>query len=303
MATSTGAHLDATRPALRGYVILLFSTLTLSSTGVLIKFLLNNFQIEPLTLAFWRVLIVASALGMALAFLNRPLLAVKRRHLLLFAVFGLIGVGLHQLVWITSVQVNGAGVATVLVYIQPAIVALISYRFLNESLDRTKITALILALAGMVMVSRAYEVANVNLNWVGIATGFGSGFTWATYALMGRYTTRRYSAWTSLFYAFFFGALFLLPLQFFVHDLFALRGSPDGVGLLFFLALGPTLGGFALYTIGLSHLPASVATIIGTLEPVISVVLAYLLFGEVMNVIQVVGAGLILWSVIMLRPR
>jgi DME family drug/metabolite transporter len=303
MATSTEAHLNATRPAVRGYVILLFSTLTLSTTGVLIKFLLNNFQLEPLALAFWRVLIVASALGLGLILFRRPLLAVKRRHLPMFAVFGLIGVGLHQLVWITSVQLNGAGVATVLVYIQPAIVALISYRFLNESLDRTKIVALVLTLTGMVMVSRAYEFANVNLNWPGIVTGFATGFTWATYALLGRYTTVRYSAWTSLFYAFFFGALFLLPLQFFVRDLFALGGSANGWGLIVFLALGPTLGGFALYTIGLSHLPASVATIIGTLEPVITVVLAYLLFGEVMNVIQVVGAGLILWSVVMLRPR
>jgi DME family drug/metabolite transporter len=180
---------------------------------------------------------------------------------------------------------------------------LISYRFLNESLDRTKIIALVLTLSGMVMVSRAYEIANVNLNWPGILTGIGTGFTWATFALLGRYTTRRYSAWTSLFYAFLFGALFLMPLQFFVRDLLALHGSLNGWGLMFFLALGPTLGGFALYTIGLSHLPASVATLLGTLEPVFTIILAYFLFGEVLNVIQIVGAALILWSVIMLRPR
>jgi drug/metabolite transporter (DMT)-like permease len=73
--------------------------------------------------------------------------------------------------------------------------------------------------------------------------------------------------------------------------------------LLLFLALGPTLGGFALYTIGLSHMPASVASLLGTLEPVFSIILAYFLFGEVLNLIQILGAGLILWSVIMLRPR
>jgi DME family drug/metabolite transporter len=303
MATTTESQLSASESSLRGYVILLTSTLILSTTGILIKFLLNNFQLEPLALAFLRVFIVAMALGLALILFRRSLFAVKWRHLPILALFGLVGVGLHQFVWITSVQTNGAGVATVLVYIQPAIVALVSFRFLNESLDRTKIIALILTLSGMVMVSRAYEVGNVNLNWLGILTGFGSGFTWATYALLGRYTTRYYSSWTCLFYAFLFGTLFLIPMQFFVHDLFALGGSPEGWGLMFFLALGPTLGGFALYTIGLSHLPASVATLIGTLEPVASVILAYLLFGEVMNVIQITGAGLILWSVIMLRPR
>ncbi len=303
MATTTGTRLTATQSSLRGYAILLSSTVILSTTGVLIKFLLNNFQIEPLALAFWRVLFVALALGLTLILFNRSLLAVPWQHLPIFALFGLVGVGLHQVLWITSVQANGAGVATVLVYIQPAIVALISYRFLNEPLDRTKIIALVLTLSAMVMVSRAYEIANVNLNWFGILTGFGTGFTWATYALLGRYTTRHYSAWTSLLYAFLFGALFLVPLQFFVRDLWALNGSPDGWGLVLFLALGPTLGGFALYTIGLSHLPASVATLLGTLEPVFTIILAYFLFGEVMNVIQIVGAALILWSVIMLRPR
>jgi drug/metabolite transporter, DME family len=303
MATTVESQLTASQSSLRGYVILLTSTFILSTTGILIKFLLNDFQIEPLALAFWRVFIVATALGLALVLFRRSLLAVKWRHVPMFALFGLAGVGLHQFVWVTSVQTNGAGVATVLVYIQPAIVALVSYRLLGESLDRTRIIALMLTLTGMVMVSRAYEIGNVNLNWLGLLTGFGTGFTWATYALMGRYTTRYYSAWTALFYAFLFGALFLIPMQFFVHDIFALGGSPSGWGLMFFLALGPTLGGFALYTIGLSHLPASVATLIGTLEPVLSVILAYFLFGEVMNVIQIIGAGLILWSVVMLRPR
>ncbi len=293
----------AAAPSLRGYLILVASTVVLSTTGILIKYLLNDFAMEPLALAFWRVLIVASALGLALAVFNPPFLRVRPRDLPLFAVYGLIGVGLHQLVWITSVATNGVGVATVLVYIQPAIVAVISWRLLSETMDRPKLIALLLTLTGMVLVSRAYDLTNVNLNGLGLLTGVGTGFTWATYALLGRYTTRRYSAWTSLFYAFLFGAVFLLPLQVFVHNVLSLGTSVDGWGLMFFLALGPTLLGFALYTIGLSHLPASIATLLGTLEPVFSIILAYFLFGEVLNLFQFVGAGLILWSVMMLRPR
>ncbi len=302
--TTTEAKIEtAQRPALRGYLIVLASTLVLSTTGVLIKALLNDFGLEPLALAFLRVLLVGLALGLAIAIFKPSLLSVRLSHIPLFIFYGLIGVGLHQLMWITSVQTNGVGVATVLVYIQPAIVALISWRFLHERLDRTKLIALALTLTGMVMVSRAYEVGSINFNWLGILTGFGTGFTWATYALLGRYTARKYTAWTSLFYAFLFGALFLLPLQFFVHNLFSLGGSLNGWGLLLFLALGPTLGGFALYTIGLSHIPASVTALIGTLEPVFSIVLAFFLFGEVLNGVQIIGAGLILWSVLMLRPR
>jgi drug/metabolite transporter (DMT)-like permease len=290
-------------PALRGYLIVLASTLVLSTTGILVKFLLTDFGWGSFALAFWRVLLVSLSLGIILVLVRPSRFAIRPRHLPLFAFFGLVGVGLHQLVWITSVQLNGAGVATVLVYIQPAIVALISWRFLGEALDRAKIIALVLTLSGMVMVSRVYEIANLNLNALGLAAGFGTGFTWATYALLGRYAARHYSAWTSLWYAFSFGALFLLPLQFLAPALSVPGGAAAGWGVLLFLAVGPTLGGFGLYLVGLSHLPASVVTLIATLEPVLSVVLAYLLFGETLNLVQVLGAALILWSVIMLRPR
>lgn len=275
----------------------------LSTTGIFIKFLLDDFHMEPLALAFLRVSIVTLALGIVLRIFRPNLFKIQRRHLMFFAVYGLIGVGLHQLLWITSVNINGVGVATVLVYIQPAIVVLISWRFLGEALTRTKLIALALTLTGIVLVSQAYELGSGNLNWLGIIAGVGTGVTWATYALFGRYTSRHYTPWTSLFYAFFFGTLFLLPFQLFVPNTFALDGNLVGWAVLLFLALGPTLGGFALYTIGLSQIPASIVTLLGTLEPVFTIILAYFLFGEVLDFAQIIGAGLILWSVIMLRPR
>jgi drug/metabolite transporter (DMT)-like permease len=286
----------------RSYLAVFFSTCLLSLTGILIKFLLNDYHLESLALAFWRVLIVALGLGLALVVFRPAFLRIRRRDLWLLALFGFVAVGLHQLVWITSVQWNGVAVATVLVYIQPAIVAVVASRWFGESLDRIKIVALVLSFGGMILVARAYDPAVLNLNAGGIAIGFGTGITWASYALFARYHSRRYSPWTAMFYAFTFGMLLLLPLQFLVRDLFALDGSLSGWGILLFLALGPTLGGFGLYTVGLSQLPASIVTIIGTLEPVLSIVLAYFLFGETMNAFQIVGAGLILTSVLLLRP-
>ncbi len=302
---STTTQLESNKQtlSLRGYFLVLLSTMLMSTTGILIKFLLVDFNLEPLALAFLRVLIVASALGLILLLFKRSFFKIKSRHLLYFLLMGVLGVGMHQLLWVTSVQLNGAAVATVLVYIQPTLVAIVSVRFLAETLDRNKIIALILTLVGMILVAQAYDVSTLNVNGFGILVGLGTGFTWAAYALFGRYTSLRYPAWSSLFYAFFFGALFLLPLQLLVHNTFSLGAQWAGWGILFFLSLGPTLGGFGLYTIGLSQVPASVVTLLGTLEPVFSIIMAYFLFGEVLNVPQLIGAGLILLSVILLRPR
>ena len=195
--------------SVRGYVLVMFSTVLMSTTGILIKVLLTDFHMEPLALAFLRVLFVASAIGLILIFMARSSLKIRSRHLIYFILMGVIGVGMHQLLWVTSVNLNGAGIATVLVYIQPTLVALVSVRFLGEKLDRNKIIALVLTLVGIVLISQAYDVSNLNVNWFGILVGLGTGVTWAAYALFGRYTSVRYPAWTSLFYAFFFGTIFL----------------------------------------------------------------------------------------------
>ena len=289
--------------SVRGFILVLISTLLMSTTGILIKFLLVDYNMESLQLAFLRVLIVSTALGLGLLFFKRAWFNIQRQHLIYFVLMGVLGVGLHQMLWVNSVRLNGAGVATVLVYVQPTIVALISVRFLGETLDRNKIIALALTLLGIILVSQVYKLDALNVNGLGLLIGLGTGFTWASYALFGRYTSVRYPAWTSLFYAFLFGTFFLLPLQLLVTNPIPTNLQGGGWAILLILSLGPTLGGFGLYTIGLSQVPASVVTLIGTLEPVFTIVTAYFLFQEQMDLAQIIGAGLILFSVILLRPK
>jgi len=68
---------------------------------------------------------------------------------------------------------------------------------------------------------------------------------------------------------------------------------------LVLLALGPTLGGYGLYMISLSHLPAATANLIVTLEPAITAALAFFLLGERLVPVQLLGAGLILGGVVL----
>lgn len=288
---------------LRGYVIVLSGTVILAFTGVVIKILLTQYGLATLTIAFWRVLIVTVFLFFALLATNPNYLRIAPRDLMPFIFYGAIGIGVHQIAWISSVQYNGAAAATVIIYTSPAIVAILASRFLQERMTSAKLVALALAIGGCALVARAYDLRQVQLNWIGIAFGIGSAFTFATYSLMGRFMTRSYSSWTCLFYAFLFGFVFLLPMTLFSHSPVPANLGLDGWATLAFLALGPTLGGFAAYTIGLSHLPASVASILAAFEPVTTAILAYFIFGETFDTLQLVGAAAILWGVVLLRPR
>lgn len=73
--------------------------------------------------------------------------------------------------------------------------------------------------------------------------------------------------------------------------------------MLFILAAVPTLLGFGLYNVSLQYLPASVANLVLTVEPVITAIIAYLLFGEMLACVQILGSGLILCGVFLIRYR
>ena len=77
--------------------------------------------------------------------------------------------------------------------------------------------------------------------------------------------------------------------------------NPKTTGILFLLAAGPTLGGFGLYNVSLSYLPASVANLILTSEPAFTVTVAYVLLNERLSAVQIVGSAMILAAVIFLR--
>ena len=71
--------------------------------------------------------------------------------------------------------------------------------------------------------------------------------------------------------------------------------------MLALLAVGPTLGGYGLYTVSLTHLPAATANLIATLEPAMTAGLAFLFLGERLTLPQFLGGSLVLTGVLLLR--
>jgi len=295
----------------RGYLIALATTITWSTTGIFISYLTTRFHLPPLVLAFWRELIVAGTLSGALALVARPLLRLGRQHLLFFVLYGFVLAVLNAL-WTVSVVLNGAAVATVLVYSSPAFTALIGWRWLGERLDTPKVGAVVFSIVGCAFVSGAYDRTAWQVNPVGIVVGLATGVTFAAYSLLGNASSKRgVNPWAATLYTFVFGTAFLLLVQrsdtllWLSRPLAAgpggWREAALGWGILVLLAVGPTLCGHGLYTVSLAYLPAATANLIVTLEPVITAVLAFCLLGERLTVPQLLGGGLILIGVVLLR--
>ena len=296
----------------RGYTVAFISAVILSTTAIFIRFLTQDYHLPALVLAFWREVIVALTMLVALGLLKPGLLRLERHHLRFLVWYGLL-LAVFNSFWTLSVSLNGAAVSTVLAYCSTGFTALLGWWLLKERLDWSKLLAVVLCLGGCVFVSGALDPAAWRVNLLGIVTGILSGLLYAIYSLMGRSASQRgLNPWTTLLYTFGFAAVFLLGFNLLGRgilpgaitrpaDFLWLGNSWAGWGLLLLLAVGPTLAGYGMYNVSLTLLPSSVANLIVSLEPAITAVTAYFLLGERLTWIQVGGSLMILSGVVFLR--
>lgn len=300
----------ASRNISRGYLIGLAATLLLSFTGILISYLSRAYQLPSLVLAFWRDCTVAMGLAIFFALFSRRRFRLDAAQRGFFILYGL-SLALFNSMWTFSVQFNGAAVATVLAFSSPAITAVMAHYILREQINSVKIVSIVLSLAGTALVSGAADPSAWKVNAAGITFGLLTGFFFACYNMIGKTSANKsIDPWTTMLYGFTSAIVFLFLFNVGVNALahqaplgnFLWLGSAfGGWAVLVLLGLGPTVGGFGLYLVSLGYLPATVANLIGALEPAFTAVWAYVLFQEQLTVPQLMGSLLIFASVILLR--
>ncbi|HSJ56571.1 MAG TPA: DMT family transporter, partial [Anaerolineae bacterium] len=246
-----------------GYLAVLLAAAAWGTSGVFVTFVAAEADVSALALAFWRDLTTFAVLSTTLALFRRSWLRVDRRDLGWLLGLG-ASLGIFHVFWNLTVMVNGVAVATVQQAAMPAIVAVAAWALWREPVTWPKIAAIALTFAGTVLVSGINAAGAVQLSPAGLILGIGTPATYASWNLFGKKVRQKYSPLTTLTYAFFFGWLVLLPLQFFTPQPFPVPAP----ALLWFAALISlaTIAPFTAYTFALGKLPASVASILAMSE-------------------------------------
>jgi drug/metabolite transporter (DMT)-like permease len=151
----------------------------------------------------------------------------------------------------------------------------------------------VLALAGTVMVTRAWDVGSLDLQ--GVLAGLGAAVTFAIYLLMGENLTRRLSAVTVLTYGFLVAAIFwavVQPLWEFPTDL-----STKAWIELLWVGMGGTMIPFLAEMAALRRASAGVVGVIASSEPAIAAVTAWWFLSQSLVAVQVAGGLLVVAAV------
>jgi DME family drug/metabolite transporter len=284
-----------------GYAFATVAAALWATIGLFGKFLFR-YALDPIAIVTLRAIIAATTLGLGLAIIRPRLLRIDRRDLPSFAIYGLIGVALNYSCYFLALRWTTMTTAAVLLYTYPALVVVGAFFFLNESFERKKVMALLIAMIGSFLVAQGYDIQAIRLNLPGVLFSLGASATMASYCIYGKRFVERYSSWTITFYAIGFGALALTLLQ--STKLSSSLSYPwQAWCLILGLAWGPTLLAYASFTFALNFIEAGRASIIATLEPALAALLGFLVLHESTTSLQWGGGAMILGSVLLLHRR
>lgn len=248
--------------------------------------------IEPMEVAFWRALLAWICFAIQ-AFIQKDI-RVDIKDTPLLIVFSFFGISLFYISYQYAVKTGGAALASVLLYTAPAWVVVFSFFIYKEKLTRIKITAVILVIAGVYLISKTGGNANstTSIGLIALISGLASGFCYSLYYTIGKYFSNKYSSANLFLYVPPLGALGILPFVDFAHK------TPLAWTALISIAVISTFLANHCYYKGLQYLEAGRASIVATIEPVVAALAAYIILGEYFTFLGYWGAFLVLVAVI-----
>ena len=222
----------------------------------------------------------------------RALSALPRRDIAIALALGAVAYSAQAGGYFAALERLDASVLALLVYTFPTIVVVAAIALGRERASRRTTVALGLASTGLVLVLAG--AAAGALDPVGTALGLAAAVVYSAYILSSEGVAARIGP-LALGTLVCTGAATTLTLgAAAAGDLDPGAVSAAGYGWLAGLAAVSTVGAVGLFFAGLRRVGPTTASILSTLEPVVTVALAFAVFGESLALAQMAGGAFVL---------
>ena len=240
-----------------------------------------------------RFVVASVALALVMLALRRPW--PRGRALAVAIGMGAIGYFGQSLCYFSALNYATVGLVGLLLYAYPTLVCLLSAIFLGEKLTAGKVALLVVSFAGL-----ALMLGGGGGSALGFVLGLAAPLIYSVYILVG---ARELGSTDSLAVAtvisisaaiMFVASAVVTPMH------LPTDGSSWAatIGLALF-----TVVAMLTFFLGLKRVGPSVASILSTLEPVVTVALAWLILGETLSAWQLAGGALVLGAAASLAMR
>jgi drug/metabolite transporter, DME family len=283
----------------KGYVCVVAAALMWGSSGTAGKALFDA-GMSPFDLVQIRVTLASAIIFLAFLIFSKDFLRLRARDIPFFLLLGSVVMAAVTGSYLYTISKIQVAAAILIQYLAPILVAIFAMLFWKERPTFIKITALFLAFGGCFLVVGGYNLELLQMNWLGILGGLTSAVAFAGYSLLGERAMHRYRPWTVLFYALAFSSLtwhVVYPPFTYLHGGYSLVQW----GWIFYIAIVGTILPFGLFFAGINYIRSTRASITATLEPIFAGVLAFILLGETLLLLQIVGGCMVILAIVLLQ--
>jgi len=274
------------------YMVLLLCTSFLWGGNFVVgKFLVGH--ASSLTLTNLRWLIAIACLVPMVWFYEKKLLPT-RQALIPLILMGITGVALFNLFMFWALERTDATNVGLLSTLNPVSIAIFSFLLIGEKIRPLQILAMLISFAGVLVVLSKGELGHLS------KLHFNSGdlwmlaavAMWGIYSVCGRWAMKTVSPLMSTLYSGIFGVAVMLP---FNVTTFTISHTNWSFWLaLFYVGVLATVVSMVLWNIGVQKVGATSAGMFLNFNPVFTAILAFLLLGERMTLIQLLGSVIVI---------
>lgn len=296
---------SARRDPRRGYALLLTGAVLFGLTGPVGKVILDA-GIEPARLTALRCTGAAIGLTIVLVVRDRDRFRVRRQDVPALVVIGLCGAAFIQWCYFVAVDRLPIGIALLLEFTAPVLVALYTRVVRREILPRQVWLGLVLALVGLGLVA---QVRGGGLDGIGVLAGFGAAACLATFYLVGKHSLGTVHPVAVTWWMFAVASVFWAIVQPWwrfdaatLGQQVSMLGHLDDVSVplwtpVVWIVVMGTLVPYALTMAALHHLTPTTTGIVGMVEPVVAAAVAWAWLAQALSGWQIAGGVLVLIAV------
>lgn len=279
----------------KGIIYAILSSIAFGLMPIFAKYAYMNGS-NPTSVLIFRFLFAGIILFIHLKMKKIDIKISKSNFILLFLI-GLLGYTVTTQTLFTEYDYLGAGLATALHFIYPVVVCLFGFFVLREKMSRTKLLSLLLSGIGVYALV-AFE--NKTLSTVGIFLALFSGVTYGLNVIaLGLKSLKDLDNRVTTMYVSFGGFVGMLLYGIFEKNIvwdMNIQVFTSYAGI----AVVSTIFSIILMLKAIETIGTGSTSILGTFEPIVSIILGILLFSETLSMALILGTVLIIISAIML---
>ncbi|MBI5228163.1 EamA family transporter [Candidatus Micrarchaeota archaeon] len=271
----------------KGLIQINIAILLLSMVGLFAKWI----QLPATIIILGRVFFASLALLIILKISKQNLQLKSTKDLSYLIVMGIL-FGIHMVAFFESAQISTIAIAMISIYTFPVMITFIEPIVFKEKISKLNIVLALVALLGIVLIVPDFSGAN-NIT-KGVLWGLLAALSFSITAVMNRKYSQTYSSSVITFYECLVSGIILMPFLFIEHFIIQV----NDLLLMVILGLVFTAIAYSLYTKGLKYVKAQKAGLIGTIEPVYSIIFAAALLGEIPELRTLIGATIVVGTAI-----